>query len=297
MKLLEAVGLELARRYTYSDVDVFFASIGVSTANIGWGDNGNSKKNYSKAVLARLADDELQHVAAELDLAVSEDQVRPAPPPANWVEHKHFRLFISHISKDKQTATRLKAALSIYSISGFVAHEDILPTLIWREEIERALQTMDAFLAVHTRGFSASNWTQQEVGFALGKGIKVISFKYGEDPTGFIGAQQALPRLDRTAEQIAKEINSLLGKDPRTRGRLNEVQEVARERGNAAALAARKTAAVGDPGRPDVSVGVRVAHSKFGQGTIIGIDTNKLDIQFDLVGPRRVLDSFVKTLA
>ena len=87
-------------------------------------------------------------------------------------------------------------------------------------EIERALHTMDGFIAIHTAGFSQSIWTQQEVGFALGRGTKVISFKMGEDPTGFISKQQALARRDRTAEDIAKEIDALLSEDARTADRL-----------------------------------------------------------------------------
>jgi hypothetical protein len=84
----------------------------------------------------------------------------------------------------KDEATRLKGCLAPYAINGFVAHEDIHPTLEWQTEIERALYAMDAFIAIHTPGFSASIWTQQEIGFAVARGVKIISFKMGEDPTG-----------------------------------------------------------------------------------------------------------------
>ena len=60
---------------------------------------------------------------------------------------------------------KLKDALKAYHISSFVAHEDIMPTLPWQIEIERALNTMDAMLAIHTKGFSESSWTQQEIGW------------------------------------------------------------------------------------------------------------------------------------
>ncbi|HEY0901961.1 MAG TPA: 3'-5' exonuclease, partial [Micavibrio sp.] len=43
--------------------------------------------------------------------------------------------------------------------------------------------------------------------------------------------------------------------------------------------------------------GVRVAHAKFGEGTVINVDGNKLDIQFDRGGMKRVMDSFVTRLA
>jgi hypothetical protein len=44
--------------------------------------------------------------------------------------------------------------------------------------------------------------------------------KMGEDPTGFISRRQALPRLNKKAEEIAKEIDELLSKDSLTNVRL-----------------------------------------------------------------------------
>jgi hypothetical protein len=217
LQLLERIGTELQRRYTFTEIDAFFAAVGIKTRDF---EHGSSKRLYAKEVLAYVPEPEVLQVAAELDLVPSGAPPQTSEPPANWKGTAQFRLFISHISKDKLIATRLKEALSRYNISGFVAHEDIHPTLAWQHEIERALHTMDAMVAVHTSGFSASYWTQQEIGFALGRGVKIISFKYGEDPTGFIGKHQALPRLKRTADQIAEEINRLLEADPRTRDRL-----------------------------------------------------------------------------
>jgi TIR domain len=226
MSLLEKVGTELQSRYTYVDIDAFFSALGISTADADSG-HINSKRVYAKAVLARVPDSELVRVAAELDLLPAGSSGAIPYPPLNWKDTKAFRLFISHISADKKIATRLKDALSIHGIAGFVAHEDIHPTQLWQDEIERALQTMDALLAIHTVGFSKSIWTQQEIGFALGRGTKVISFRYNEDPTGFIGKLQALPRKNRTAEQIAPEIIRLLAEDPRTKTRLEEAEDAA----------------------------------------------------------------------
>jgi hypothetical protein len=52
--------------------------------------------------------------------------------------------------------------------------------------------------------------------------VKIISFKMGEDPTGFISKQQALPRLNRTAEVVAKEVNDILLADELTSERLED---------------------------------------------------------------------------
>jgi len=223
MELLEKVGSELQSRYTYVDINAFFAALGISTENVD-GSGSNSKRVYAKAILARVPEADLLRVAGELDLVPVGATFAQIVPPKNWQDTKGFRLFISHISKDKLNTTRLKDALSKYDIAGFVAHEDIHPTLPWQDEIERALQTMDALIAVHTVGFSASIWTQQEIGYALGRGTMVISFKMGEDPTGFIGKHQALPRRNRTAEQIAEEIDKLLASDARTKGRLGDAK-------------------------------------------------------------------------
>ena len=53
---------------------------------------------------------------------------------------------------------------------------------------------------------------------------------------------------------------------------------------------------LGNPGRTDIALGQRVFHSKFGYGTVAEIEGNKLEIDFEHAGRKRVLDSFV-TLA
>ena len=41
-------------------------------------------------------------------------------------------------------------------------------------------------------------------------------------------------------------------------------------------------------------VGDRVFHLKFGNGNVVAVDGNKLLIQFDKAGEKRVVDSFVE---
>jgi len=53
-------------------------------------------------------------------------------------------------------------------------------------------------------------------------------------------------------------------------------------------------ASVGAKARSDLAIGMRVFHEKFGYGEIIDIDGNKLEVEFDQAGGKRVLDSFVK---
>ncbi|WJY18024.1 UvrD-helicase domain-containing protein [Alteriqipengyuania flavescens] len=46
--------------------------------------------------------------------------------------------------------------------------------------------------------------------------------------------------------------------------------------------------------RTDIALGARVFHDKFGYGTVMGQEGNKLEINFEDAGTKRVIDSFVK---
>jgi DNA helicase-2/ATP-dependent DNA helicase PcrA len=50
---------------------------------------------------------------------------------------------------------------------------------------------------------------------------------------------------------------------------------------------------LGNKGRSDLALGQRVFHQKFGYGTIAEIEGNKLEIDFEQAGRKRVMDSFV----
>ncbi|CAN5172230.1 UvrD-helicase domain-containing protein [soil metagenome] len=50
---------------------------------------------------------------------------------------------------------------------------------------------------------------------------------------------------------------------------------------------------IGNKGRSDMEVGLRVFHQKFGYGTVAEIEGNKLEIDFETAGRKRVMDSFV----
>jgi len=57
--------------------------------------------------------------------------------------------------------------------------------------------------------------------------------------------------------------------------------------------ARRSAVSLGNKGRDDLSVGMRVFHQKFGYGDIAEIEGNKLEVEFDQAGRKRVMDSFV----
>ena len=138
--------------------------------------------------------------------------VSPSAIKQIW-DSEGFRVFLSHKSEvNKETAT-LKNKLQLFGITSFVAHEDIHPTKAWQEEIESALASMDGFIALMTKNFHDSEWTDQEVGFAFARGVPIIAVRLDkEDPYGFIGKFQG---LTSTWTSLADEIVKILIKNDR----------------------------------------------------------------------------------
>jgi hypothetical protein len=104
-----------------------------------------------------------------------------------------FRLFLSHVSAHKVPISKLKIELANFGVDAFLAHEDIEPTREWRDEIAVALGSMNALVALFTPGFHESSWTDQEIGWALGRGVLVMSVRLGTDPYGFGGLSPGRP--------------------------------------------------------------------------------------------------------
>jgi DNA helicase-2/ATP-dependent DNA helicase PcrA len=64
--------------------------------------------------------------------------------------------------------------------------------------------------------------------------------------------------------------------------------------GNGGSLVARPgNVSVGLAARPGITRGAKVFHAKFGTGTVVHVDGNKLEVDFPAAGRKRVLDSFV----
>lgn len=137
----------------------------------------------------------------------------PAPPQAVeriWGPYP-TRVFLSHKANYKVETSKLKEAIEWCGIGAFVAHEDIEPTREWHREIEHALFSMDALVALVTADFHESSWTNQEVGVAIGRGVPVIAVRLGGTPYGLLGIRQALGAGDlEHPERMALKILELL---------------------------------------------------------------------------------------
>jgi hypothetical protein len=140
-----------------------------------------------------------------------------APGAGSWKEG-YTKVFLSHTSANRKLAGEVRAKLLGEGIDLFVAHDVIETDKEWIEEIKVALVTCEVLVALFTKDFRDSSWCDQEVGHALGRGIKVVSVKYGADPHGFVFPKQAFevsPDDPQAATKIAKEICRLVkGEEP-----------------------------------------------------------------------------------
>lgn len=149
-------------------------------------------------------------------MARTEEQSQPSDKASHIWKEGLIRLFISHRDKYKREARELAEELEGYGIWSFVAHDSIEPMKQWQTEIMHGLQTMEAMLAFVTDDFEKSVFCNQEIGFALGRGIPVVSVKLeAAEPPGFISGLQALrgttsnPASD--AAQVFKLVAEALG--------------------------------------------------------------------------------------
>lgn len=184
-------------------IDLVLKQFGLRTSDQWSGD----REGYVVEMVSEAKDDELVELADHFGIEVkgrADVPMEPANPPY-WVDGQ-LRVFISHLTDERQQAADVQAALTRFGMSSFVAHNDIHPTLEWQIEIETALATCDLLVAfIHPR-FIESRWCDQEVGYALGRGIPVFTVRCGSDPYGFVSRFQAFNGNGKGPPQIAVEL-------------------------------------------------------------------------------------------
>ncbi len=105
---------------------------------------------------------------------------------------KKFRIFISYSEENKKIASGIKENLNRFGVQAFLAHDDIPPGKKWIPEILKNIENADIFIALLSKDFQKSKWTDQETGIAvcLDKFIIPISID-GTIPYGFMDKYQA----------------------------------------------------------------------------------------------------------
>jgi hypothetical protein len=218
-ELISKVARELQSRMTFDDIDAYLDNCGVTTGpkSSSW----NSKWVYAKELLGNAPEQTVIRIADELGIPHSYTVISAGSvTESKFWEPNHFRLFLSHLSSFKATTAKLRISLRRFAISGFVAHEDVEPTKEWQDEIEAALFSMDALVALVTPKFVESKWADQEVGIAIGRGSLVIPVMREAVPHGFIGKFQGVNGKGKSILQVATGIFEALINSSQTRSRL-----------------------------------------------------------------------------
>lgn len=198
-------------------IDVTLSQFELPTNN-EW---GSDKVAYVMEMAKRASDSVLTELAQHVGYLV-EETPKPGIDPPFWRKGM-FRLFISHLTAHRVLAAQVQEALLTYGITGFVAHNDIEPTLEWQSQIEAALATADSLVALLHPKFHESKWTDQEIGYAMGRGIPVFSIRFGQDPHGFIGRFQGFTGGTKAPEALARELFDAYRKNKQTQKRMGEV--------------------------------------------------------------------------
>jgi hypothetical protein len=204
-------------RENWSLIDVTLKQFSMPLLN-EW---GGTKDEYVLHMVEKAPDQSLIGLAQHVGFQFEEITPQHIQPPF-WRKGM-LQLFVSHIATHRAFAARLQEALLDFGVSCFVAHNDIEPTQEWQTQIEAALATSDALVALLHENFHVSNWTDQEIGFAMGRGVPVFAVRFGQDPYGFIGRFQAFNGNGKTATALARELFDAYRKNKQTQRRMSEV--------------------------------------------------------------------------
>lgn len=173
------------------------------------------QEDITQAFVEASINDEALQINDTIIVPHDEDDIFHSTSESMW-RMDYFRLFISHISKNKSSAANLQKALLDWGIHGFVAHEDIEPSKEWISELYNALFSMDALCAILVKGFKYSNWCDQEVGIALGQNKLCIPINKEINSYGFLGRYQVLKAHNLNARDVASRVAEIIFADERT---------------------------------------------------------------------------------
>ncbi len=207
--VIKRVATRLAATNDWGEIDLVLEQFGFPTLD----DWQEGMRSYIVTSLKHGEDDNL----AGIDQYFM-GHSRPGDEP--W-EDDRFRLFLTHVATQKLAAHSLKSYLRFYGVDAFVAHDDIQPGKEWRLVVESALHSCDALAGLLHQGFRESDWCDQEVGIALGRGVAVVPVQFDLLPYGFFGSVQAVTNAaSQQPKTLAMNLVKVLLKDKRTSEKL-----------------------------------------------------------------------------
>jgi hypothetical protein len=119
-------------------------------------------------------------------------------------------IFLSYHHNDRKMAAEVKTELQKAGFAGFMAHDDIEVSKVWRQEILKHLDSCSALMAIVTEHFAGSVWVNQEVGALMAKAERIVSliFAGSEGLPSFLEMFQGIP-LSSLNEAVAKSLETI----------------------------------------------------------------------------------------
>jgi hypothetical protein len=214
---IQEIGRNLADE-TRADVDLTLGTFGVPPAKFD-GEDWVYGEKY-QYILRRLGKASEAAITG-LHAHISGEAPTPAEPTSDPPAEGEPLVFISHTWKNKVLAAEVSDTFAEVGIKGFVAHEDIEPSKDWAAEIERNLHACSALAAILTDDFPESPFSNQEIGYAFGRGRLVVGVMQNQKPPpGLAAKYQAIPGTTstwKTGRWIAVDVLDVLFKNPMTR--------------------------------------------------------------------------------
>jgi len=190
-------------RWSFDDIDMLLREFNLGPHSV----NGDGPSIPD--LLVDLSDDSLVEMYS-IALSIEPEEVITvveSPDDGNW-KPGYVRLFLSHSAVHKEFVGEVADELAVAGIHGFVAHDTMEVSKPWQSQIEAALQSMQAFVALVHPEFNDSPWCHQEIGWALGRRTPHYTIRLGNDPRGFIGHLQWPSCYEQTPKQVAATISS-----------------------------------------------------------------------------------------
>jgi hypothetical protein len=140
-----------------------------------YGRDVESRRRYLTWSVQELENSEL---TALHDYVVGGEQapVSVAADDNPWGDQP-IRVFLSHKSEDTEWVSSLRDKLTNYGITAFMSHQDINPSKHWREVIKAGLRACHMMAPTLHDDFHKSQWCDQEVGWALGRGVPIATLR------------------------------------------------------------------------------------------------------------------------
>lgn len=198
------------RDWSWDRTNILLAEFGLPTLT------GDYEGPALPDVISSVSDEELAELYGVV-MNVEPDEVATITGSdtdgGNW-KVGYARVFLSHSAHHKQFVGEVADELAVVGVHGFVAHDTIAYSKPWQSQIEQALRSMQAFVALVHPEFNESPWCHQEAGWALGRRVPHFVVRMGANPLGFLASDQWPSGEGRSAKEIAALVSEWLSDLP-----------------------------------------------------------------------------------